>query len=105
MFPVVADEDGDRAIIEKLRDSGVSVFSIDEKMKGAHDPEVLRKADELNYPILTFDEEFARAYSSEHPFLYVTSQPSDDAVVASIRDVLEHQERDEISGLIHISPG
>lgn len=41
MFPIVADEDVDRAIIEKMRDRGVKVFSVDEEMKGSLDPEVL----------------------------------------------------------------
>lgn len=105
MFPVVADEDVDRAIIEKLRDRGVSVFSIDEEMKGALDTDVLRKAEKLDYPILTFDEEFARAYGSEHEFLYVTSRPGDDAVVNAVCDVVKNLDRSEVHGLIYISPG
>lgn len=81
------------------------MFSVDEELKGARDPDVLRKAKELDSPILTFDEAFARAYGSEHAFLYVTSQPSEDAVVTSVCDVVEHLDRSEIHGLVHISPG
>ncbi|MDY6768823.1 MAG: DUF5615 family PIN-like protein [Candidatus Nanohaloarchaea archaeon] len=105
MFPLVADEDVENAIVEKLRDSGVEIFSIDEEMKGALDPEVLGTAKELDRPILTFDEEFARTYQDGHDFLYVTSYPGDDKVVESVLEVVENLERDQVEGLVYISPG
>ncbi|MDY6774097.1 MAG: DUF5615 family PIN-like protein [Candidatus Nanohaloarchaea archaeon] len=105
MFSLVADEDVERVVVEKLRSRGVEIFSVDEEMKGSLDPEVLEKAKELGRPILTFDEEFARTYQEEHDFLYVTSQSGDDRVVESILEVVESLERDQVQGLVYISPG
>ncbi|MDY6769839.1 MAG: DUF5615 family PIN-like protein [Candidatus Nanohaloarchaea archaeon] len=105
MFPLVADEDVDAAIVQKLRNRGVEVFFVDEEMKGALDADVLERAEDLNRPVLTFDEEFARAYEDDHVFLYVTRRPSDGAVVDAVCEVVENLDRNQISGMVYISPG
>jgi len=82
MFPIVADEDIDRAIVEKLRNAGVEIFSIDE-----------------------IDEEFATEYRNKHEFLYVTGPASDDDIVEAVCDVIDSLERTDVHGLVYISPG
>ena len=54
----LANENFPRPSITLLRQSGLNILSIQEDNPGISDEEVLRKASELNYVILTFDRDY-----------------------------------------------
>ena len=63
---ILADENIHYFIIKSLRDAGFTVYSISENSKGIKDPEVIRRAIEKNYWLLTEDKDFGEWVFSHH---------------------------------------
>jgi predicted nuclease of predicted toxin-antitoxin system len=74
----LANENFPRPSITLLRQSGFTILSIQEESPGISDEEVLRKATELDYIILTFDRDYG-----ELIFRY---QPANPPAVVYFRD-------------------
>ena len=55
---IVADESVDSGIVKKLRQKGISVFSVAEKCWGIKDTEVLKIAFERDNLLITEDKDF-----------------------------------------------
>ena len=59
---LVADEDVDRQIVERLRQDGHEVVYVAELAPGIGDDEVLQRANDLNTPLLTTDKDFGELF-------------------------------------------
>ncbi len=102
---LLADENIDRPIVEKLRARGFDVLAVDEEMKGASDREVLERAEEEERIIVAFDRDFVDADLEDAGVLHITSVASYDRVVEAVTDVLRHVDREDIRGeTIQVTP-
>lgn len=63
---ILTDENIHYFIIKALREAGFTVNSIDEDLKGIKDEEVIKKAIENNYWLLTEDKDFGEWVFSHH---------------------------------------
>lgn len=100
---LLADENIDRPIVEKLRDSGIDVSYVDEKSKGISDEEVLQVAEDESRIILTFDNDFSKM--EEVGVIRLTSPDRYDLVVDSILDIVNSLSEDDLlETVIEISP-
>ena len=63
---ILADENIHYFIIKSLREAGFSVNSISEKSKGIKDEEVIKRAIQSNYWLLTEDKDFGEWVFSHH---------------------------------------
>jgi predicted nuclease of predicted toxin-antitoxin system len=66
LYRIVADENIDARIIEKLRENSISVRSIREELQGATDVEVLDFATRDKSLIVTLDKDFGELVFSYH---------------------------------------
>ena len=100
---LLADENIDRPIVEKLRDSGIDVSYVDEKSKGISDEEVSQVAEDESRIILTFDNDFSKM--EDVGFIRLTSPDRYDVVVDAILDIVNSLSEDDLlQTVIEISP-
>ncbi len=104
MKEIVADEDIPRPVVEKLRSRDISVFYVEEEMKGSTDLEILETARDRNLPILTFDNDFFE-YRNHPGIFFITSRSSYDTVVEAVSDVVSRIKKTEVENtVIRINP-
>ena len=100
---LLADENIDRPIVEKLRDSGIDVLYVDEKSKGISDNEVLNMAEDEDRILITFDDDFSDV--EEGGVIRLTSPGRYDLVVKAVLDILESLSAEDISDtIVEVSP-
>lgn len=100
---LLADENIDRPIVEKLRDSGIDVSYVDEKSKGISDNEVLNIAEEEDRILITFDDDFSDV--EEGGVIRLTSPDRSDVVVKAILDIVESLSAEDIfDTVVEVSP-
>jgi predicted nuclease of predicted toxin-antitoxin system len=101
---LLADENIDRPVVEKLRARDVDVLYIDEVGKGVSDEEVVEMARDRNLVIVTFDRDFSDA-GAENGVIRLTSPEVYDAVVDAIIDIVESVSEEEMKDtVIEVSP-
>lgn len=104
----LADEDVFTATVQLMRGLGVSVERVQElSLRGAKDPEVFRKAQELDAVLITNDQGFGdiRAYPpSSHRGIIVLKMDPDprkvQAVHRVLRELLKREQRFERTLLV-----
>lgn len=100
---LLADENIDRPIVEKLRDSGIDVLYVDEKSKGISDNEVLNIAEDEDRILITFDDDFSDV--EEGGVIRLTSPGRYDVVVKAVLDIVESLSAEDISDtVVEVSP-
>ena len=100
---LLADENIDRPIVEKLRDSGIDVLYVDEKSKGISDNEVLNIAEDEDRILITFVDDFSDV--EEGGVIRLTSPGRYDVVVKAVLDIVESLSAEDISDtVVEVSP-
>ena len=102
---LLADENIDRPVVEKLRDKGLEVVSVDEDLKGASDRKVLKKSSDEGLVILSFDSDFSDPELTHSGVIRLTDITHHDVIVEAVMDIVQHLDSESIEGkVLEVSP-
>lgn len=102
---ILADENIDRPVVEKLRGKDIDIAYVEEEIKGANDENVLRKAKAEDRIIVTFDSDFL-TLETDHPGVIRITRPDRyDTIVRLIIELLETFSKEDFRNtVVEVSP-
>jgi arginase family enzyme len=102
---LLADENIDRAVVEKLRSRNIDTAYVEEEIKGADDTEVMEKAVSERRVLVTFDSDFLEP-GAEHPGIIRVTRPDRyEIIVELVENLLEtFSPQDFHNTVVEVSP-
>lgn len=103
---LLADENIDRPIVEKLISGSLDIKSVDDLSKGISDEKVLQIAKNEERILITFDRDFSDV-EAEHPgIIRLTSPAEHNIIVEMVRDLLNSFTKQDFKNtVVEVSPG
>ena len=102
---ILADENIDRPVVEKLRSRGIDISYIEDEIKGADDKEVLEKAVSENRILVTFDSDFLKPETDHPEVIRITRPDRYKVIVRLVENLLEtFSSKDFQNTVVEVSP-